>query len=128
MDESAPGSSWSCPASLLAPGQSARFRLRCGDRNVEGFVVNHEGRFFAYVNRCAHTGTTLDWWPNEFFTEDGRHLICATHGAVYLPDTGLCIAGPCPGASLTPLPIAREGHTLVIACPEDAREPRRRHR
>ena len=128
MDESAPGSSWSCPASLLAPGQSASFRLRCGDRNVEGFVVNHQGRFFAYVNRCAHTGTTLDWWPNEFFTEDGRHLICATHGAVYLPDTGLCIAGPCPGASLTPLPIAREGHTLVIACPEDAREPRRRHR
>jgi nitrite reductase/ring-hydroxylating ferredoxin subunit len=95
---------------------------------VEGFVVNHDGRFFAYVNRCAHTGTTLDLWPNEFFTEDGRHLICATHGAVYLPDTGLCIAGPCPGASLTPLPVAREGNTLVIACPEDAREPRRRHR
>ncbi|MEK6666725.1 MAG: Rieske 2Fe-2S domain-containing protein [candidate division NC10 bacterium] len=128
MDESAPGSSWSCPTSLLAPGRSARFRLRCGDRNVEGFVVNHEGRFFAYVNRCAHTGTTLDWWPNEFFTEDGRHLICATHGAVYVPDTGLCISGPCPGASLTPLPIAHQGNTLVIACPDDAREPRRRHR
>ncbi|MBI3030148.1 MAG: Rieske 2Fe-2S domain-containing protein [Candidatus Rokubacteria bacterium] len=128
MDESPPGSSWTCPASRLVPGQAASFRLRCGDRDVEGFVVNHDGRFFAYVNRCAHAGTTLDWWPNEFFAEDGRHLICATHGAVYLPDTGLCVAGPCPGAALTPLPVARQGDTLVIACPEDAREPRRRHR
>lgn len=128
MDERAPGTSWDYPVSLLAPGQSAKFSLRCGDRNVEGFVVNHGGRFFAYVNRCAHAGTTLDWWPNEFFTEDGRHLICATHGAVYLPDTGLCIAGPCPGASLTPLPIARHGNSLVISCPDDDRDLRRRHR
>ncbi len=118
MAEPAPPSKWSCPVSSLAAGQSAKFRLRCGDRTVEGFVVNHGGRFYAYVNRCAHAGTTLDWWPNEFFTEDGRHLICATHGAVYLPDTGLCVAGPCPGASLTPLPIARQGDTLLISCPE----------
>ncbi len=128
MDRSAPGASWSCPVSSLAPGQTAKFSLRCGDRGVEGFVVNHEGRFFAYVNRCAHAGTTLDCWPNEFFTEDGRHLICATHGAVYLPDTGLCVAGPCPGASLTPLPVAQRGDSLVIACPDDRREPRRRDR
>ena len=118
MDEPAPTSSWSCLASFLAAGQSAKFRLRCADQTVEGFLVNHNGRFYAYVNRCAHAGTTLDWWPNEFFTEDGRHLICATHGAVYLPDTGLCIDGPCPGASLTPLPLAREGDNLIVSCPE----------
>lgn len=128
MEESEARSSWSCPISALEVGQSATFRLRCGERTVACFVVNHAGRVHAYVNRCPHAGTTLDWWPNEFFTEDGRHLICATHGAVYLPDTGLCIAGPCPGASLTPLPIVRTGDSLIISCPEDDRGRRRRDR
>jgi nitrite reductase/ring-hydroxylating ferredoxin subunit len=102
----------------LAPGQSARFNLRCDGAPLEGFLVNHGGRFYAYVNRCAHAGTPLDLWPNEFFTEDGRHLVCATHGAVYLPESGLCVAGPCPGAALTPLPVAVEGAEVVISCPE----------
>jgi nitrite reductase/ring-hydroxylating ferredoxin subunit len=118
VEEKAAPSSWSCPTSILAQGQSATFRLRCGERTVDGFVINHQGYFYAYVNRCAHVGTPLDLWPNEFFTEDGCHLICATHGAVYRPDTGECIAGPCPGAFLTRLPVALDGENLVVACPE----------
>jgi len=111
---------WRLPAETLAPGQSAKFALRCTGKAVEGFVINHHGRFYAYVNRCAHVGTPLDVWPNDFFTEDGRHLICATNGAVYVTETGECIAGPCPGASLTPLRVALEGKTLVVTCPEPA--------
>jgi hypothetical protein len=30
----------------------------------------------------------LDWVENQFFTEDGQFIQCATHGAYYLPDTG----------------------------------------
>ena len=106
------------PVDAPAPGQSAKFTLRCHGKRVYGFVINHEGRFYAYVNRCAHIGTPLDMWPNEFFTEDGRHLICATHGATYLPETGECIAGPCPGALLTRLPVALYGERLVVSCPD----------
>jgi nitrite reductase/ring-hydroxylating ferredoxin subunit len=113
-------SEWRMQAYALAPGQSAKFSLRCGSKAVEGFVVNHGGRFYAYVNRCAHVGTPLDLWPNEFFTTDGRHLVCATHGAVYQPESGLCIAGPCPGAALTPLVVALEGAEVVVACAERA--------
>ena len=54
--------------------------------------MNFEGRFYAYVNYCVHAGTPLDWWPNEFFTEDG-FLICGTHGSLYAPDTGRCVGG-----------------------------------
>lgn len=118
MEDTAGASGWSCPTSMLGPGQSATFRLRCGERTVDGFVINHAGHFYAYVNRCAHVGTPLDMWPNEFFTGDGRHLICATHGALYVPDTGECIAGPCPGAWLTRLPLALAGGRLTVACPE----------
>jgi len=42
-------------------------------------------------------GTALDLWPNEFMTEDGRHLICSTTER-FRKDTGICVEGPCPGA------------------------------
>ncbi|MFQ5897064.1 MAG: nuclear transport factor 2 family protein [Candidatus Methylomirabilia bacterium] len=100
---------WSFSAASLDPGQSVKFRLRCGAKVGEGLAINRERQFCAYVNRCAHVGTPLDVFSNEFFTEDGRHLICATHGAVYRPETGLCTAGPCSGASLTPLRVGPGG-------------------
>ena len=110
-------SEWRLAAADLLPGCTAKFRLRWGAREVEGFVINHEGSYRAYVNRCAHVGTPLDLWPNEFITEDGRSIVCATHGALYDPATGACTAGPCAGEALTALPLRRDGDVLVIACP-----------
>jgi nitrite reductase/ring-hydroxylating ferredoxin subunit len=117
VEDSAPTSSWRCRADALRPGETAGFQLEDNGKTVAGFIVNHRGRHYAYVNRCPHAGTPLDWWPNEFFTEDGRSLICATHGAVFEPDSGRCIEGPCPGARLEPLPLRRDGQFLVVTCP-----------
>jgi nitrite reductase/ring-hydroxylating ferredoxin subunit len=111
-----PSAEWRCAIANVPPGSTATFRLECGGRVVQGFVVNFEGRYRAWVNRCAHVGTPLDLWPNEFFSEDGRRLVCSTHGALYEPDTGRCTAGPCVGDRLTPLPLAVEGATLVVRC------------
>jgi nitrite reductase/ring-hydroxylating ferredoxin subunit len=98
----------------LEPGRGARFRLTRNGKSVEGFVVNHRGEHHAYVNRCPHAGTTLDLWPNEFFTEDARYLICATHGAIFDPPSGLCVGGPCPGARLESLAVAIDGDVVVV--------------
>jgi nitrite reductase/ring-hydroxylating ferredoxin subunit len=114
VEEATGSASWRCPADALGPGQTAKFQLQRHGRTVPGFVVNFEGRRYAYINRCPHAGTPLDWWPNEFFTEDGRHLICATHGAVFEPRTGLCIEGPCPGARLEALAVQEDGDGIVI--------------
>ncbi len=100
----------------MPPGRTARFRLHRNGKAVDGFVVNHAGCHHAYVNRCPHAGTPLDLWPNEFLSEDGQHLVCATHGAIFGPDTGACLEGPCPGARLERLPIERDGEHLVISC------------
>ena len=116
-DGSADVTAWRCAAGALRPGQTATLRFRRNGKGVDAFIVNHEGRPHAYVNRCPHAGTPLDLWPNEFFTEDGRHLICATHGAVFAPDSGLCIGGPCPGAHLTSLPVELDGDAWVVTCP-----------
>jgi len=108
---------WRCPAVDLPPGHTAKFRLRCGAREVDGFVINHDGNYRAYVNRCAHVGTPLDLWPNEFTTQDGRIIVCATHGALYEPATGACTAGPCAGDSLTALPLRHDGDLILVTCP-----------
>mgnify|MGYP001193088653 CR=1 FL=1 len=68
-----------------------------------------EGEIRAFRNVCPHVGTPLDLVPGRVFTTDGRHLICATHGALFDPATGLCTAGPCRGRSLKAVPIRRAG-------------------
>ena len=97
---------WRCAVATVPPGHSAVFRLERAGRAVNGFVVNHDGHFRAYVN--------------EFFTDDGRALICSTHGAVFEPIDGRCTAGPCVGDRLTPLPLELEGETLVVRLPAAA--------
>jgi len=108
---------WRCAADAIAPGHTAKFRLECGGKRVNGFVVNHDGAFHAYVNRCPHVGTPLDLWENEFLSEDARVIVCATHGAIFEPATGRCTAGPCAGDTLRPLPLRREGDSIVVECP-----------
>jgi nitrite reductase/ring-hydroxylating ferredoxin subunit len=110
-------SEWRCRVADLPPGHTAKLSLQCGTALVQGFVVNHDGDYFAYVNRCAHVGTPLDLWPNEFLSEDGRSLVCSTHGALYEPASGHCTAGPCAGQALTRLPLRREHDDIVVHCP-----------
>ena len=86
-------------------GKSKKFTLQRGQRDLEALLVNFEGQHFAYINRCPHTGITLDWVNNQFFSSDNRYIMCATHGAVFEPPTGECIWGPCVGLSLQSVPV-----------------------
>lgn len=108
---------WRCEASAVAPGRTATFRLIRRGKPVEGFIVNVDGGYHAYVNRCPHAGTPLDLRPNEFMTEDGRYLICSTHGAIFEQHSGVCIEGPCPGARLDLLDVKVDAGSLVVRWP-----------
>ena len=105
---------WSAPLDELPPGRSAKFWIRSRDRLVEGFAINFEGRYYAYVNHCVHAGTPLDWWPNQFFSDDRRFLACGTHGSLFDPETGKCAGGPCGGGSLFPLQVQVAGGRILI--------------
>jgi nitrite reductase/ring-hydroxylating ferredoxin subunit len=73
-----------------------------GAAHVPGLLAVRQGaQVCVYENACPHIGTPLDWVPDKFFSRDGRHLVCATHGALFVPMTGACIAGPCRGDELT---------------------------
>ena len=104
-----------CASAELAEGGSGvRFALG-GTGEVAGFAVRYHGRVSAFVNRCPHVGTELDWNPGQFFDETGIHLICSTHGALFEPNNGFCVAGPCRGASLEPLEIGeRDGGVYLL--------------
>lgn len=103
----------------LAPGQTKKFLLPCGTREVEGFVVNYDGTLYAYVNRCRHVPMSMDWIENRFLTEDGRYIMCATHGACYEPDTGACIDGPALGKSLISIPLSVLDDDVYATCPDE---------
>lgn len=81
-------------ADEIAPGESRKFLLPIEGADEECFVINFRGEFHAFVNRCRHIPIPMDWVDNHFFAEGGRYLMCQTHGALYQPTTGECLAGP----------------------------------
>lgn len=103
----------------LAPGRTAKFVLTRAGREIEAFVLDHDGRLFAYVNACCHIPMTMDWVENQFMSDDGRHILCATHGALYEPDSGECVAGPPLGKCLTRVPIEVRDGQIWAAWPEE---------
>ncbi|WP_343031191.1 Rieske (2Fe-2S) protein [Roseospira navarrensis] len=76
---------------------------------VAAVVVRRGDRLYAYRNRCPHNGVRLDFVPGTFLSDDGRHLRCGTHGALFRPDTGKCVRGPCKGKRLESLHLRGDG-------------------
>lgn len=100
---------------LCNGGAGVRFEIGVGPGQEPAFVVRYDGRVYAYLNRCAHRQVELDWVEGQFFDAEGRHLICATHGATYRPENGQCVAGPCGGARLTPVAVHEEAGEIRLA-------------
>ena len=104
-------------------GAGVRFTVQVGDGVASAFAVRHGGQVHGYLNRCAHVAMELDWQPGVFFDDEGHHLVCATHGALYEPSTGRCAGGPCAGrGGLRPIAVAeRDG--LVYWQPDALVQP-----
>lgn len=89
----------------LEGGKGVRFTVEHQGAMQPAFVIRFSGKAYAYLNRCAHVPVEMDWMEGEFFDYSGLYVVCATHGATYLPETGLCVAGPCKGRRLVPLQV-----------------------
>lgn len=102
-------------AALTDSGKGMRFELQYRGETAPAFVIRYRGRVYAYLNRCAHIPVEMDWQPGVFFDLSGLYLLCATHGAMYLPETGQCISGRCAGKGLVTLAVQeRDGHVYLI--------------
>jgi nitrite reductase/ring-hydroxylating ferredoxin subunit len=79
---------------LVDGGLGVPFDVVYAGQTCRAFAIRHQGRARAFLNRCTHVAMELDFQPNRFMDDSGRFIICATHGALYDPDTGVCKGGP----------------------------------
>ncbi len=94
-----------CAPQELAEGQSRGFTID----QLDLLAVRRDGRVHAYLNRCPHRGIALEWQKDAFLDDSGSLIRCATHGALFLIESGECVAGPCEGQALQ-----------LLVCREDA--------
>jgi len=81
---------------------------------VPAFAIRFNDEIYVYKNACGHIAINLDFVKGQFFDEEGDHLVCSTHGALYKPDSGKCMGGPCYGVGLEPLEFIVENKVLYI--------------
>jgi nitrite reductase/ring-hydroxylating ferredoxin subunit len=96
-------------AELEEAGKACVFDVMLWRSPARAFALRFEGRVVAYMNRCAHVPTEMDWQPGEFLDADRRFILCSMHGAVYEPTSGQCIAGPCAGERLMAIAVIERG-------------------
>ncbi|MNT92136.1 hypothetical protein D3C72_2333610 [compost metagenome] len=56
----------------------------------------------------------MEWLPDQFLDSSGSLIQCATHGALFLIESGECVAGPCAGESLLPLALEENAEGIWL--------------
>ncbi len=105
------------PLDELGDPGCREFQIGDGDWPFKGFVVRQGDEVFAYQNFCMHVGHPLNWQPDEFLNQDGSLIVCASHGALYAIDTGVCVSGPCPGKELRSVDVELRDGNIVVRGP-----------
>ena len=99
-----------CRSDELAEGQSRGFEIE----GIALLVVRREGQVYCWRNHCPHRGIPLEWMPDQFLDHSGSLIQCATHGALFLLETGECVAGPCSGQYLQELSCMEQDGLLIL--------------
>jgi nitrite reductase/ring-hydroxylating ferredoxin subunit len=83
-------------ADLANSGDAVPFDVVYCGRASRGFAIRFRGNGVCLPEPvCTHVPMEMDYQPNRFFDSTGQYLMCATHGAIYRPETGECRGGPC---------------------------------
>jgi nitrite reductase/ring-hydroxylating ferredoxin subunit len=109
-----------CRLDDLTPGTVLRVEAPLAGETRE-FLVLRRGEaeglgddVVIFPNACPHIFINLDLYDGCFMTQDGQRLLCGQHLAEFsLPD-GLCVAGPCVGRSLEPIPAVIEDGAVYL--------------
>ncbi|MGH8169417.1 MAG: Rieske (2Fe-2S) protein [Steroidobacteraceae bacterium] len=108
-----------CRLADLTEHGSRAFTIGGGDWPLRGFVVRCGDEVRGYINHCPHAGHPLNLRPHRFLTPDGAMIVCSSHGALFEKDAGICLAGPCAGERLRPVPLEVRGDLVLIAAEAD---------
>lgn len=88
------------------------------DGDAESLILYRQGDAVrAWLNVCPHAGRRLDWAPGKFMQSREGWLVCAAHGASFELEGGQCVAGPCRGDALRPVPVEVRDGQVWLAMP-----------
>ncbi len=110
----APADGVLCRLEDIEDGQGMGFTLGEGLEARDIFVVRDGDQIYGYVNSCPHMGTPLDWQGDRFISEENGLIMCATHGAQFEWDGGMCVSGPCAGANLEAVVVTVDENGRVV--------------
>ena len=102
---------------LTVPGARG-FLVGDGDWPFRGFVIRQGDAIHAYANVCPHQRHALDLVPDDFLVQGGTLIRCSSHGALFTPDDGRCVAGPCAGERLMKLECRVEDGVVLVKAPD----------
>jgi nitrite reductase/ring-hydroxylating ferredoxin subunit len=77
-------------------------------------LFKHEGAILGYHNVCPHQGRNLNYAPERFLFDPEARLVCPHHGALFDVASGLCVQGPCQGASLRKIALSIEDERVML--------------
>lgn len=104
-----------CSSDGIEEGGSAGFTLETGNGPIRLMVIRKQGALHVYVNSCPHRRLPLDFHPGRFLTEDGGHILCTNHIALFRIDDGICVDGPCRGQALERIPCRVQDGVLYVS-------------
>jgi nitrite reductase/ring-hydroxylating ferredoxin subunit len=99
----------SSAAATSSPSEEKASASTLWRQPARAFVLRIDGHVVAYINRCAHVPTELDWNPGEFLDAERMTIVCTVHGAQYSPASGHCLGGPCGRGRLMPVTVGESG-------------------
>ncbi|WP_315785436.1 Rieske (2Fe-2S) protein [Bradyrhizobium sp. SZCCHNPS1003] len=103
-----------CRADEIGEAQSRGF-----DPDDDGqdslFVVRWQGQLHGWRNACPHVdGAPMAWRRDAYLNAEGTRIVCHAHGAEFMPDTGLCVQGPCRGEQLSRIELVVADDELFV--------------
>ncbi len=104
-----------CKITDIPDGGAKGIVVDQGGNSLDIILLRRGADIYAYVNRCPHQGTPLETFPDKFLDQTGELLICSTHGARFGVRDGICVKGPCEGASLERVSIRVSDGTITLA-------------
>lgn len=106
-----------CHEADVTEGDAKGFPID-GNPRRKVIVLRHEGRLIGWLDSCPHYagGTPMAWRTNAYLNGDKTKIVCASHGATFNKETGVCELGPCLGQSLTPVPLRvdTDGSVFIV--------------
>lgn len=104
-------------ADLIERGRAVGFHVVHFRQPARAFALRFDGAVVAYLNRCVHVPTEMDWQDGEFLDSEREFIICSIHGATYEPRSGRCAGGlAAEAASPVSLPVnAKAGCIGILA-------------